>query len=76
MVPFDKQNENAQRADAGLSPLPDRAPTRRHGAAIACATTRRPSYEKAVKHRPRGACYCDLDDRACYAAGHWQPTNT
>jgi len=47
---------------------------RRHGAAIACATaTRRPSYEDAVKHRPPGACYCDLDDRACYAAGHWEP---
>jgi hypothetical protein len=50
---------------------------RKHGAAIACATaTRRPSYEEAVKHRPRGACYCDLDDRACYMAGHWHPTST
>jgi hypothetical protein len=48
----------------------------RHGAAVACATAaRRPPYEEAVKHRPRGACYCDLDDRACYAAGHWHPTN-
>jgi hypothetical protein len=46
----------------------------RHGAAIACtiAAAPRPSYDDAVKHRPRGACYCDLDDRACYAAGHWQ----
>lgn len=49
-------------------------PAARAGAAIACATTtRRPSYDEAVKHRPRGACYCDLDDRACYAAGHWEP---
>lgn len=49
---------------------------RRHGAAVACATAaRHPSYEEAVKHRPRGSCYCDLDDRACYAAGHWHPTN-
>lgn len=31
-------------------------------------------YNEAVKHRPPGACYCDLDDRACYAAGHWHPT--
>jgi hypothetical protein len=81
MIPFDKQNENVQRADAGLDPLPDhiidRVPARRDGAAVACATaTRRPSYEEAVKHRPRGACYCDLDDRACYAAGHWHSTNT
>ena len=45
------------------------------GAAIACATATspRPSYEEAIKYRPRGACYCDLDDRACYAAGHWEP---
>jgi len=49
----------------------------RVGAAIACATAAspRPPYEEAIKHRPRGACYCDLDDRACYAAGHWQPIN-
>jgi hypothetical protein len=48
----------------------------RHGAAIACtkAVSKRPSYEDALKHRPRGACYCDLDDRACYAAGHWEAT--
>ena len=46
-----------------------------HGAAIACATATspRPSYDEAIKHRPKGACYCDLDDRACYAAGHWEP---
>jgi hypothetical protein len=28
-------------------------------------------YEEAVKHRPRGACYCDYDDRECYRRGHW-----
>lgn len=46
-----------------------------HGAAIACtvAVRKRPSYDDAVKHRPRGARYCNLDDRACYAAGHWEP---
>lgn len=59
-----------------LTPKLDEPLKRRHGAAIACATTRRLPYDEAVKHRPRGACYCDLDDRACYAAGHWNPTNT
>jgi hypothetical protein len=46
----------------------------RRGAAAACAHSAgtRPSYEEAVKYRPRGACHCDLDDRACYAAGHWE----
>jgi hypothetical protein len=59
-----------------LTPKLDEPLKRRHGAAVACATAvRRLSYEKAVKHRPRGACYCDLDDRACYEAGHWHPTN-
>jgi hypothetical protein len=47
----------------------------KHGAAVACATATspRPSYDEAVKHRPPGSCYCDLDDRACYMAGHWEP---
>lgn len=50
----------------------------RPGAAIACATAtgKRPSYDEAIKHRPKGACYCDLDDRACYAAGHWEAACT
>lgn len=30
-------------------------------------------YEEAVTRRPEGVCYCDLDDRACYEAGHWSP---
>lgn len=34
----------------------------------------RMKYEEALKLRPRGACYCDLDDRACYERGHWQPS--
>lgn len=29
-------------------------------------------YEKAVMLRPPGCCYCDLDDRHCYEAGHWE----
>ncbi len=33
----------------------------------------RPSYEVAALRRPAGACYCDLDDHECYAAGHWEP---
>lgn len=30
-----------------------------------------PSYAEALKRRPKGACYCDLDDEACYNQGHW-----
>jgi hypothetical protein len=30
-------------------------------------------YSEAVKSRPNGACYCDMDDEACYQAGHWSP---
>jgi hypothetical protein len=29
-------------------------------------------YEEAVKHRPPGACHCDLNDRECYAQRHWE----
>lgn len=37
------------------------------------AMQQRPTYDFAVSRRPRpeGACYCDLDDRSCYEAGHW-----
>ena len=46
----------------------------RHGAALACATAapKRLAYEEAFKRRPPGACGCDLDDRASYAAEHWE----
>lgn len=30
-------------------------------------------YDQAVLSRPKGACYCDLDDKACYEKGHWNP---
>lgn len=33
--------------------------------------TKRLPYKEAVKRRPRGACYCDHDDKTCYALGHW-----
>lgn len=33
--------------------------------------TERLPYNVAVKMRPAGACYCDLDDEACYNARHW-----
>lgn len=32
-----------------------------------------PPYTVAILYRPYGACPCDLDDRACYMAGHWKP---
>ena len=33
-------------------------------------------YEKAVQLRPSGVCHCDLDDRHCYEAGHWEAQRT
>ena len=29
------------------------------------------SNASAAGLRPKGACYCDLSDRDCFAAGHW-----
>lgn len=36
----------------------------------------RPPYEVAKHFRPKGVCYCDLDDEACYSKGHWQMVRT
>ncbi|HLL28516.1 MAG TPA: hypothetical protein VKT73_12810 [Xanthobacteraceae bacterium] len=44
--------------------------------ALAVLSTVEISYEEAVKKRPAGACYCDLDDRECYQRGHWKPIDT
>ena len=30
-------------------------------------------FKHAMRFKPAGACYCDLTDAACYAAGHWCP---
>jgi hypothetical protein len=30
-------------------------------------------YQHAARFKPKGGCYCDLSDQACYAAGHWRP---
>lgn len=42
------------------------------GCAVDCeAKCAKITYETAKPHRPEGACYCDLDDKACFEAGHW-----
>lgn len=46
-----------------------------HPWAATLAREVRPAAEQAAragKHRPAGACNCDLDDEACHNAGHWQ----
>lgn len=40
------------------------------------ANRRNPPYNVARLSRPRGVCYCDLDDEACYNAGHWSMRKT
>jgi hypothetical protein len=42
------------------------------GVALDCeANCAKITYVQAKPRRPKGACYCDLDDKACFEAGHW-----
>jgi hypothetical protein len=42
------------------------------GVAVDCeANCAKIKYVDALPRRPKGACYCDLDDKACFEAGHW-----